>query len=218
MLKDFVPRLYQETILSTCVQKNTLVVLPTGLGKTGIALLMTAQRLKNYPTSKILFLAPTKPLAEQHLQTFKQNLEINDDKLVLFTGEVPPEKRAILWKNAQIVFSTPQGLENDVINNAVNLSEVSLLIFDEAHRATGDYAYVFLAKQYNKKANNPRILALTASPGSDLQTIEDVCKNLHIEDVEIRTEEDPDVQPYVQEMEINTRKVELPEDFRHIIK
>lgn len=218
MLRDFVPRLYQETILSTCVQKNTLVVLPTGMGKTGIALLLSIQRLKQYPSSKILFLAPTKPLAEQHLQTFKQHLELDEQKLVLFTGEVAPAKRATLWKDAQIMFSTPQGLENDVINNTINLAEVSLLIFDEAHRAVGDYAYVFLAKQYNKKSNNPRILALTASPGSDLQTIEDVCKNLHIEDVEIRTDEDPDVQPYLQAMEIDTRKVELSDDFKHIIK
>ena len=218
MLKDFVPRLYQETILSTCSQKNTLVVLPTGMGKTGIALLLSIQRLKVYPKSKILFLATTKPLAEQHLQTFKQFLDIDESKLTLFTGEIPPAKRAKLWNDTKIAFSTPQGLENDIINNTINLEEVSLIVFDEAHRATGDYAYVFISKQYNKKANYPRILALTASPGNDLQTIEDVCKNLFVEEVEIRTDQDPDVAQYVQPIDVQTIKVELPEDLKQLIK
>ena len=94
MLKDFSPRLYQETIFDTCSKKNTLVVLPTGLGKTMVALMLAVQRLKQYPNSKILFLAPTRPLVEQHLTTFKDKLEISDDKMAVFTGHVSPKKRA----------------------------------------------------------------------------------------------------------------------------
>ena len=116
MLNNFIPRRYQETILGTCSLKNCLVVLPTGLGKTGIALLLAVQRLKNFPKSKILFLAPTKPLVEQHKTTFLKHLKIEEDKLRMFTGEIPPAKRATLWKDSQIFFSTPQGLENDIIN------------------------------------------------------------------------------------------------------
>jgi Fanconi anemia group M protein len=216
MLRGFTPRLYQETILSTAVMKNTLVVLPTGMGKTGIALLLSVQRLKQYPQSKILILAPTKPLAEQHLTTFKQALNAPEEKFTLFTGAVSPEKRAEIWKTAQIIFSTPQGLENDIIGDKMDLSKVSLLVFDEAHRATGDYSYVFIAKQYRKRADWPRILALTASPGSEVTKIEEVCSNLSIEAVEIRTEKDPDVQPYVQQVDLNWVKVELPEEFKRI--
>jgi Fanconi anemia group M protein len=196
--------------------KNTLVVLPTGMGKTGVAMLLTAQRLKQYPQSKILILAPTKPLAEQHLSTFKQAFDIPEEKFVLFTGAVSPEKRVHLWQNAQIIFSTPQGLENDVIGDKLDISKVSLLVFDEAHRATGDYSYVFLAKQYQRKSDYPRILALTASPGSETATIEEVCTNLGIEAVEIRTEKDPDVQPYIQPIDVEWIKVELPEAFKKI--
>ncbi len=213
MLKDFVPRLYQETILDTCIKKNTLVVLPTGMGKTAIALMLTIHRLKNFPNSKILFLSPTKPLVEQHLKTFKKHLDFAEEKLQLFTGLVSPEKRAELWKDVQIIFSTPQGLSNDIISDKIDISNVSLLIVDEAHRATGDYDYCFIAKQYNKKANFPKILALTASPGDNLEKITEVCTNLFIEEVEIRTEEDPDVKPYVQEIDISSIKVDLPEDF-----
>ncbi|MBS3176287.1 DEAD/DEAH box helicase [Candidatus Woesearchaeota archaeon] len=218
MLRDITPRLYQEAIFATCTEKNTLVVLPTGMGKTLIAMMMAAHRLKHYPNSKILFVAPTKPLVEQHLQSFKKNFAMEENKLALFTGFVAPEKRAKLWETAQIIFSTPQGLENDVISQKIHLNGVSLIIFDEAHRAVGDYDYVFLAKQYAKNAQNARILALTASPGSDLEKITEVCQNLFIEAVEIRTEDDPDVKPYIQEVDIDWVKVTLPESFLQVKK
>lgn len=218
MIKNFSPRLYQETILATAVSKNTLVVLPTGLGKTNIFLMLAAHRLKQYPSSKILFIGPTKPLIDQYLEVFKEYFEIKEDEMAVFTGMVKPEKRAELWKKCKIIFSTPQGLENDIISSRINLEEVSLLGVDEAHRAIGDYAYVFVAKQYNKLAKYPRILALTASPGSDMEKIKDVCKNLFIENIEVRTEKDPDVKPYVQEMQIDWVKVNLPPVFIEIQK
>ncbi len=210
MLDGFTPRLYQETIFSTCAEKNTLVVLPTGMGKTAVAMMLAAHRLKLFPKSKIVFLAPTKPLVEQHLTSFEKYLPL---PMAVFTGNVPPEKRAELWKSAQIFFSTPQGFVNDVVSNKIDLKDVSLMVFDEAHRAVGEYDYVFVAKQFNKKADFPRILALTASPGSDLETIDEVCNNLFIEGVEIRTESDPDVKPYIQDIDVSFIKVDLPEDF-----
>ncbi len=218
MIKDFIPRLYQETILGTCIEKNTLVVLPTGLGKTAIAMMLSAQRLRMYPDSKILFLAPTKPLAQQHLLTFEKNFVIETDKMVLFTGEVRPEIRESLWNDAKIIFSTPQGLENDLISNKISLENVSLVVFDEAHRATGDYAYNFAAKQYNQKSKYPRILGLTASPGSDIEKILEVCKNLFIEDVEIRTYDDPDVKPYIKEIDVDWVYIDLPEEIKQVQK
>ncbi len=216
MLKDFIPRLYQETILNTCIKHNTLVVLPTGLGKTNCALLLAAHRLKLYPNSKILFIAPTKPLVEQHFSTFKKHLEIDEDKLVVLTGLISPEKRELLWKHSQIIFSTPQGLENDLISSRISLEDVSLLVVDECHRSTGEYSYVFLAKQYQNKARFPKILALTASPGDDLEKITEICNNLFIEEVEIRTEDDSDVVPYLQEVDMTFVKVDLPEEFLSI--
>ncbi|MEM4336716.1 MAG: DEAD/DEAH box helicase [Candidatus Woesearchaeota archaeon] len=218
MLKDFKPRLYQETILASASLKNTLVVLPTGLGKTAIALLLSIQRLKNYPKSKIIFLAPTKPLVEQHRETFEKHLDINKEELIVFTGAIKPEKRVQLWEKSRIIFSTPQSLENDIISEKISLKDVSLIIFDEAHRATGDYAYNFIARQYIKNASYPRILALTASPGSNAEKIEEICKNLFIEEIEVRTKEDPDVKPYVQKTDFIWESVELPEEFLRIRK
>ncbi|MBW2978117.1 DEAD/DEAH box helicase [Candidatus Woesearchaeota archaeon] len=216
MLKDFKPRLYQETILATSVNNNTLVVLPTGMGKTAISMMLAVQRFKQYPNSKVLILAPTRPLVEQHIETFKKFLELPEEQFAVFTGMIKPEKRAELWKTSKIIFSTPQGLENDIITGRINLEETSLLVFDEAHRAVGNYAYVFVAKQYYKKAEYPRILALTASPGSDLEKIQEVTKNLHIEKVEVRTDKDPDVKPYIKEINIEWIKVNLPPPFEQI--
>jgi len=218
MIKNFEPRLYQQTIFNTCTSKNTLVVLPTGMGKTNIFLMLAAHRLKLYPNSKILFIGPTRPLIDQYLSVFKKHFEIEEDKMVVFTGMVKPEKRAELWKEAKIIFSTPQGLENDIISNRISLEEVSLLGVDEAHRAVGDYAYVWLCGQYVKRANYARILALTASPGSDIEKIEEVCKNLCIEQIEVRTDEDPDVKQYIQEIKIDWVKVKLPPVFKDIQK
>ncbi len=214
MLKNFKPRLYQETIFSTCTKKNCLVVLPTGMGKTGIALMLAAHRLKNHPNSKVVILAPTRPLVTQHYKTFEKFLDINKEKMVIFTGSVRPSLRQELFKEAKIIFSTPQGLENDLISGRINLSDVSLMVFDEAHRATGDYAYVWIAEQYLKQARFPKVLALTASPGSETEKILDVMSNLGIEAIEIRTLKDADVASYVPEVNLKWIKVEFPKEIK----
>ncbi|MFH1510089.1 MAG: DEAD/DEAH box helicase [Candidatus Woesearchaeota archaeon] len=210
MIKNFEPRLYQQTILGTAANKNTLVVLPTGLGKTNIFLMLASQRLDQYPNSKILLIGPTRPLIDQYMQVFLEHFEIEKEKMAVFTGMVSPEKRKGLWQKAKIVFSTPQGLENDIITKRISLEEVSLLGVDEAHRAVGDYAYVFVAKQYCRLARHPRVIAMTASPGSDITKIQEVCDNLCIEAIEARTTEDPDVKPYVQDTVVEWVHLSLP--------
>jgi ERCC4-related helicase len=186
------------------------------MGKTAIAILLAVQRLKQYPNSKIVILAPTKPLVEQHLKSFMQKIDLPEENFQLFTGATPPEKRAELWKKSQVIFCTPQTIDNDIISNKVDLKSISLIVFDEAHRATGDYSYTFIAKQYNKFSPISRILALTASPGSDREKINEVIDNLYIEGIEVRTEQDPDVKPYVQEVNMNWMKVDLPDSFKQV--
>lgn len=189
-----------------------MVVLPTGMGKTGIGLLLAAKRLTQYPKSKIVILAPTKPLLDQHYNTFVKHLDIDPELFTTFSGSISPENRENLWEQKQIFFSTPQTIENDLISGKINLQDVSMLCFDECHRATGDYSYVFIAKQYNKQSKHPRVLALTASPGSDMEKINEVMTNLFVERVEIRTESDPDVQPYIQDVEKEYIYVDLPDE------
>ncbi len=209
-LKDFKPREYQDSIFKTATSGNTLVVLPTGLGKTAIAVMLAIHRLKLYPKSKIVLFAPTKPLVDQHLATFKSLIDLSDDNFAMFTGTVRPEKRLELWKKAKIILSTPQGFENDIISNKLTFKDVSLVVFDECHRAVKDYSYVYLSSEYYKQADNHRILALTASPGSDNETVMEVLENLFIDKIEFREVNSLDVKPYVQETKVEQIKLELP--------
>ena len=199
--------------MASCAKGNCLVILPTGLGKTKTAILAAVHRLNSYPNSKILFLTVTKPLAEQIYNEVKECIDVDESKITLFTGSVAPTKREEFWKNAIVIVSTPQCIENDIINGRISLEDVSLLIADEAHNAVKDYSYTWVAKQYSNKSRFPRIIGLTASPGSDLEKIQEVCKNLYIEEIEIRTDKDPDVKPYVYEIDINWVNVELPKVF-----
>jgi len=217
MLSNLTPRPYQEVIFASCVNQNTLVVLPTGLGKTAIAMMLAARRFMLYPKSKIVFLAPTKPLVEQQLNAFKEKFLFSEDKFALFTGSTPPAKRKKMWDEATLIFSTPQTLENDVLGDKISLKDVSLMIFDEAHRASGDYAYVFLASEYVKQATYQRILALTASPGSDKESIDNVMDNLFLEKIEFRRLSDSDVKDFTQETTVVWENVILPNKIQRIV-
>lgn len=216
-LKNIKPRKYQQEIYETCKNKNCLVVLPTGIGKTLIALMLSIYKQKQYPNKKILFLAPTRPLAEQHLFYFKKNLPELFAELMLFTGKINAKKRLKLWQTSDIIFSTPQCISNDLRNNLYDLSEISLLIEDECHRCLKNYAYTYVARTYKEQGKNLQVLGLTASPGADKQTIKKIAENLGIEAIEIRTRESEDVKEYLQEREFQIIRLEFPEDIKKII-
>jgi Fanconi anemia group M protein len=217
-LNNIEPREYQKEIFKTCIEKNCLVVLPTGLGKTLIALMLTIERMKTYPGEKVLFLAPTKPLAEQHLKYFKKNLPELFGEMQLFTGSVNAENRKRIWQTADIIFSTPQCIANDVRKGMYNLKDVCLLIEDEAHRCIKNYDYNYIAQEYKRQALHPRIIGLTASPGSEKSKIKDICKNLFIEEVELRGRESAGVKEYLQELEFEKIMLDFPPEFEDIRK
>ncbi|MDI6826222.1 MAG: DEAD/DEAH box helicase [Candidatus Aenigmarchaeota archaeon] len=210
------PRLYQETIATTAIKKNCLVVLPTGMGKTLVGIMVAAHRLYEKPNSKVLMIAPTRPLSAQHQKTFQHYLNIDPKEIILITGKVRPEDRKVLYERARVVVSTPQCIQNDIENKILHLAPYNLLIVDETHRSVKRYSYTFVADYYIKQSSNPLILGLTASPGGIRDKIEEVKKNLHIEAVEIRTEKDEDVKPYIQEMKIERVYVELPEELQRV--
>lgn len=215
-LNNITPREYQQRIFETCKNNNCLVVLPTGVGKTLIAIMLTIERMKKFPTEKVVLLAPTKPLAEQHLKSFKKYLPELFADIQLFTGTIKAEQRKKIWQTSDIILSTPQCIANDLKKRLYDLSEVSLLIEDEAHRCVKNYDYNFVAKKYLEQAQNPRIVGLTASPGSDATKIKEICKNLSIEKVELRTRESSDVKKYLQKLEFEKIEVKFPPEFQEI--
>lgn len=209
-------RTYQLAIAMKALEGHTMVVLPTGLGKTAIALLVAASRLYNQG-GRVLMMAPTKPLVDQHLRFFRQFLSIpgqDEATLAMFTGETPAADRASAWKRARAVFATPQVIKNDVLSGSYDLSDVTLMIIDECHRGVGNYAYVWLARRYLASAASPLILAMTASPGGQREKVDEVCRNLGIERVESRTEQDQDVAPFIHGREIVVREVDLPPELK----
>ncbi|MEK6902867.1 MAG: DEAD/DEAH box helicase [archaeon] len=211
-------RLYQEVLVAQIEEKgNTLVVAPTALGKTVVAALLTARMLEKHPTKKVLFLAPTKPLAVQHQVRMREFLALHPETIAVLTGAQTPEKRKEIFNESTIIAATPQTIENDVLTGKITLNEVQLIIFDEAHRAVKEYSYVFLAQKYmNQSAQPKRILALTASPGSSEEEIQDICKNLFIHHIAVKKMDDEDVKPYINPIKVEWKKVKLPEEFYEI--
>jgi Fanconi anemia group M protein len=207
-------RLYQKRIADIASERNTLVILPTALGKTVISALVAANILYNYRDAKILVMAPTRPLVMQHRETFLKILKLREKDTVVLTGHTPADHRTAFWQGeARIYFSTPQVVRNDLLEGRLNLEKFMLLVFDECHRAVKEYAYTDIARIYVSQARYPLILGMTASPGSELSRVQEVCRNLYIERVEFRTEEDPDVKPYIQPIDIEWKRVNLPREY-----
>ncbi|MHA1913170.1 MAG: DEAD/DEAH box helicase [Promethearchaeota archaeon] len=203
-------RHYQNNIVHSCTNKNSLVVLPTGLGKTIIGILAIAHSLKKYPLAKIIILAPTRPLVSQHTDSCEKFLNIKSEEIVSLTGKQSPEKRFLLFRNSKVIISTPQVIKNDIMRGRYDLTEVSLIVFDEAHKTKGNYSYNFISSEYINTCSDPLILGLTASPGKDFERIQEICSNLFIENILYRGYDDDDVKEYIHDIDTFINMVSLP--------
>ena len=209
-------RLYQQVLAGDVLKKgNTMVVAPTALGKTIVAILVAADRLQKVKNSKVLVLAPSKPLAIQHEDSFKEFLNLPCTSI---TGAIKTDERVKRWEESRIVCATPQTVESDLLNGRYDLSSVSLIVFDECHHGVGSYSYVYLASRYVQESNFNLILGLTASPGSDKAKIKEVCANLYIQNIVVKTEDDPDVRPYFNPVEIDWVRVKMSSELEKIKK
>ncbi|NAL78343.1 helicase-related protein [Nitrososphaera sp. AFS] len=211
-------RTYQDIIFKSVRNKNALVILPTSLGKTAIAILLCAEFLHKYKSKRVLIMAPTKPLVAQHMGSFFSLLRIPEDIVAIVSGKNQPESRLAIWNNGslRLVFATPEVVRNDLVENRLSLAEFSLLVFDEAHRAVKDYAYTSIARYYLQQSSNPTIFAMTASPGSERGRVKEVCNNLSIEQIEYRNEEDPTVKPYVNPIQTTWQWFTIPQEYKYI--
>ncbi|MDD2655047.1 MAG: helicase-related protein [Candidatus ainarchaeum sp.] len=202
-------RPYQRQIVESVKMKgSTLVVLPTGLGKTHVALALIKENIVS--GGKSLFLTPTKPLARQHYLTMQKTLDLGPEQISLVTGEVGGMKRKALY-TAKIFVSTPQTIKNDMKKGIYPAKDTTLAIFDEAHRAVGDYAYVPIA---GNLPENCVSLALTASPGGDRARIKEVLSNLNIKNIEIMVETDAAIRPYTKNLAASWIPVDLSQELK----
>ncbi len=203
-------REYQIALANQAKSENCMIVLPTGLGKTAVALQVIAEYLQR-GKGGVLFLAPTRVLANQHYEFLKNNLNLDD--IALLTGEDALAKRKKLWANS-VVCATPEITKNDLERGIVSADQFSLVIFDEAHRTIGDYSYSYIAQKL--AATNARIVGMTATLPSEKEKATEIITTLRIASVAQRNDDSPDVRPYVQQTNTEWVKVDLPEELRQV--
>ncbi|XP_064485103.1 Fanconi anemia group M protein homolog isoform X6 [Ornithodoros turicata] len=201
-------REYQFNIVKSCLFNNTLVILPTGLGKTFIAAVAMYNFYRWYPRGKIIFTAPTKPLVSQQIEACFNVMGIPLEDTIEMTGTMQAEKRKKAWRERRVFFLTPQVMANDLLRGACLPKDVKCVVIDEAHKALGNYAYCQVVSELTKYTREFRVIALSATPGSDIAAVYQVVKNLLISHVELRTEESLDIQRYTQDRTIE--KVVVP--------
>jgi fanconi anemia group M protein len=126
------------------------------------------------PIGKVIFLAPTKPLVLQQIAACHDVMGIPEEDIAHLEGSVPAAKRSALWQLKRVFFCTPQTLMNDLQLDRCFAKMVVCIVFDEAHRASGNYAYCTVMQELSLQSNNFRVLALSATPGSDARKVQSV--------------------------------------------
>lgn len=207
---------YQYSIVKNGLFNNTLVALPTGLGKTFIAATIMLNFFRWTQDAKLIFVAPTKPLASQQVEACLNVAGIPRSQATLLTGEISPSLREGEWEKRRLFFMTPQTLQNDLSKGYANPKAIALLVIDEAHRASGDYAYVKVVEFLRRFNPSFRVLALTATPGSTVEGVQAVIDSLGISTIEIRTEESIDIRRYVHSREVDQIVLEPSDEMLHI--
>lgn len=208
-------RSYQHSIVQAALYRNTLVVLPTGLGKTFIASVVMYNLHRWYPQGKLIFMAPTRPLVSQQIAACQKIMPFPPEDMVELTGRLPRAKRVELWRSKRVFFATPQVVQSDMMTDPADGAEyfpfnsIKLIVVDEAHRAKGRYAYTQVTESLMARNQNFRVLALSATPGRNVDDVANVCRNLYISHVEVRCDNSIDVQPYVHQRSLRTIVVPL---------
>ncbi|XP_072284154.1 Fanconi anemia group M protein isoform X2 [Pyxicephalus adspersus] len=215
---NYAIREYQFTMAHTALLHNTLVCLPTGLGKTFIAAVVMYNFYRWYPSGKIVFMAPTKPLVAQQIEACFRVMGIPQEHMVEMTGNTQAHNRKDMWHNHRVFFLTPQIMVNDLTRGACPASEVKCLVIDEAHKALGNHAYCQVVRELCNYTRQFRILALSATPGSDTKSVQQVVTNLLIGRIELRSEDSPDIQPYSHERQLEKFVVPLGDELEVVQK
>ncbi|XP_061468630.1 Fanconi anemia group M protein isoform X2 [Rhineura floridana] len=209
-------RAYQVRAARAALLANTLLCLPTGLGKTLVAAVVMYNFHRWFPRGKVLFLAPTKPLVAQQRRACARLMGIPADHMAEMTGGTQVVDRKEIWQNKRVFFLTPQIMTNDLSRGLCPAAEVKCLVIDEAHKALGNYAYCQVVKELCRYTRQFRILALSATPGSDAKAVQQVISNLLISHIELCSEDSPDIQPYSHERQVEKCVVPLGKELAEV--
>ncbi len=204
-------RAYQLEAADAALAASMLLVMPTAMGKTAVEWLTIAETRRRRPTARIILVAPTNALVDQHLRDLQRVLTDSAGDMVTMTGKTPPNKRDALWTSHSIIVATPQVVRNDIIRESLDLGDVALLVIDEAHHATGAHAMAQLGDLHRESMRDPLLLGATASPGSSEEQIEEVCERLGIHNIHVRRAEEPMLVDYAAGLDVEEVMVPVPE-------
>ena len=183
------PRKYQQEIFEKAKNKNSIIYLDTGRGKTFISIMLMADLLKiKLPVFekpefdkniKIIFLVCDTALIEQQKNTISLNLNL---EVGTIQGKKNKKAKSDLitfrkmWESYNIFVAIPSIVYKLLSKGFLKISEISMIIFDECHHTNADHPYnkimtefyFFYKKHPNKKdfknIKLPIIIGLTASP------------------------------------------------------
>lgn len=207
---------YQYNIVHRAFFHNIVVALPTGLGKTFIASTVMLNYLRWFPELKVIFMAPTKPLVAQQIKACCGITGIPPLHVAILLDKTR-KNRAAIWDEKRVFFTTPQVVENDLAMGIVDPKSVVLLVIDEAHRAKGNYAYNNVVKFLDRFNKAYRILALTATPASDVEGVQEIVTNLLISKIEVRTEKSIDIFKYLKRKLVDRVTVSQSDEIKQAI-
>jgi ATP-dependent DNA helicase MPH1 len=97
---------------------------------------------------------------------------------------------------------TPQTLQKDIESGLFDCGKIVLLVIDEAHRATGNYAYCRIIQMLEIQNVGFRILSLSATPVSKIENLQSIVSSLRVAMFEVRDEEDDEIKQYTHDKNI----------------
>ncbi|XP_046601014.1 endoribonuclease Dicer isoform X4 [Neodiprion lecontei] len=172
-IEEFSARPYQIDLYERAVQYNSIIYLPTGAGKTYIAVMiikkLSGDVIKPYSVGgkRTIFAVNTVALADQQLRYLQRHTHLNCSS---YTGEMQVDywsrdKWLQELEDNQVLVMTSQ-IFLDILNHGyISLSQVNLMIFDECHRAVNDHPMRLIMQRFKDcpKDQQPRVLGLTAT-------------------------------------------------------
>ncbi|XP_047345738.1 endoribonuclease Dicer isoform X1 [Vespa velutina] len=190
---EFIARPYQIDLYEKAMESNTIIYLPTGTGKTFIAMMVLKklsvdiQKLYSQGGKRTIFVVNTVPLVTQQAEYIARHTGLSckgycgDMKVDFWTKEIwlkELDEQQVLVMTSQIFL--------DIINHAyLHLNKINLIIFDECHRAVNDHPMRQIMQRFEqcKITEQPKILALSATllnSNVKLANIMELIKNLEI--------------------------------------
>ncbi|KAH0527310.1 hypothetical protein TsFJ059_002324 [Trichoderma semiorbis] len=166
-------RAYQIEMLEQSLERNVIVAMDTGSGKTQVAILRIKKELETCDPKQIIwFIAPTISLCSQQHDVLK--LHIPTVSMMMLAGASNinawgPDIWSTLLDTARVVISTPQILLDALDHAYITMNHLALIVFDEAHNCVGkNPGGKVMTNHYHPRKQTgqsvPSILGLTATP------------------------------------------------------